>query len=199
MIAVVPGRIQEPADDHVRSSYGAYQRWADQVGDQTYTFDAILPYFQRSAHFTPPDYAKRGADSEVSYNSTAFDPSGGPLQVSYTNYHQPIAAFVKRAYSSRGLPEIPGFNTGYLLGFSEFTLTVDPQAATRSSSETSFLQEAISSTTLQVYQQTLAKKILFDEGRTATGVSVVTAGTRYTLNAAREVILAAGAVGSFQI
>lgn len=198
-MAVVLGRIQEPADDDVRSSYGAYQRWADQVDDQTYTFDAILPYFQRSAHFTPPDYAKRGTDSEVSYNSTAFDPSGGPLQVSYTNYHQPIAAFVKRAYSSLGLLEIPGFNTGYLLGFSELTLTVDPRAATRSSSETSFLQEAISSTTLQVYQQTLAKKILIDEGKTATGVSVVTAGTEYTLNAAREVILAAGAVGSFQI
>lgn len=169
------------------------------MGDPTYSFDAILPYFQKSPHFTPPNYAKRGTDSEVSYDSTAFDTTGGPLQVSYSNYYQPIAGFVKHAYSSLGLPNIAGFNNGKLLGFSEFTVTVDPQAATRSSSETSFLQEAISSTTLQVYQQTLAKKILIDVDKTATGVNVVTAGAEYTLNATREVILAAGAVGSLKI
>lgn len=93
-----------------------------------------------------------------------------------------------------GLKNIAGLNSGSLLGFSEFTLSIDPQAGTRSSSETSFLQEAISSSTLQVYQQTLAKRILFDDNKTATGVRVVTAGTEYTLSAKKEVILAAGAV-----
>ncbi len=99
---------------------------------------------------------------------------------------------------SLGLRNIAGLNSGNLLGFSEFTLSIDPQAETRSSSETSFLQEAISTSTLQIYQQTLAKRILFDENKTTTGVQVFTAGIEYTLSARKEVILAAGPVCSAQ-
>ena len=97
-----------------------------------------------------------------------------------------------------GLRNIAGLNSGNLLGFSEFTLSIDPQAETRSSSETSFLQEAISTSTLQIYQHTLAKRILFDENKTATGVKVSTAGIEYILSARKEVILAAGPVCSAQ-
>ena len=45
-----------------------------------------------------------------------------------------------------------------------------------------------------VYQQTLAKKILFSADKVATGVRIETAGIQYTLSARKEVILAAGAV-----
>lgn len=164
------------------------------MGDDTFTFNNTLPYFQKSAKLTPPNYAKRGADTSVLVDLTAFTPAGGPLQVSYTNYYQPLSKYIKKAFSSLGFNNIAGLNSGSLIGFSEFTLTIDPQAATRSSSETSFLQEALQSSSLQVYQRTLAKKILFDSGKRATGVSVVTAGVPYVLSARKEVILAAGAV-----
>ena len=164
------------------------------MGDQSYTFNETLPYFQRSPQFTPPNYAKRGAGSEVLYDQTAFSSNGGPLQVSYSNFYQPVSSFIKQAFFNLGLQSLAGLNSGKLLGFSEFTLTIDPQAGTRSSSETSFMQEAIASSTLQVYQQTLAKNIVFDKRKTATGVNVVTAGTEYTLSATEEVILAAGVV-----
>ena len=164
------------------------------VGDQSYTFNNTLHYFQKSPQFTPPNYAKRGTESSTLYDPLAFSSTGGPLQISYSNFYQPISPYFKQAFVKLGLKNIAGFNSGSLLGFSEFTLSIDPQAGTRSSSETSFLQEAISSSTLQVYQQTLAKRILFDDNKTATGVRVVTAGTEYTLSANKEVILAAGAV-----
>lgn len=90
---------------------------------------------------------------------------------------------------------IPGLNSGSLNGYAEFTATIDPQSGVRSSSETSFLQEAISGTTLQIYQRTLAKKILFS-GNKATGVSVDTAGKIYELAAHKEVIVASGAVSA---
>ena len=128
------------------------------------------------------------------FNSSSFSPTGGPLQVSYTNFYQPISRYFKQAFLGLGFNDIAGLNSGSLLGFSEFTLTIDPKAETRSSSETSFLQEALSSTTLKVYQQTLAKKILFNENKTATGVRVETQGIGYVLSASKEVILAAGAV-----
>ena len=92
------------------------------------------------------------------------------------------------------MSEIPGLNSGQFIGWSEFTLTRDPQAATRSSSETSFLQEALRTSSLQVYKQTLAKNVIFDANKTATGVNVQTVNELYTLSARKEVILAAGAV-----
>ena len=183
-----------PIDDWASGTTGSYQKWADQIGDQSYTFDNILPYFEKSPQFTPPDYSKRGAGSELLYDSKAFSRSGGPLQVSYTNFYQPISAFVKRAFLSLGLTNIAGLNSGKLIGFSEFSLTIDPRAGTRSSSETSFLQDSIATSTLQVYQRTLAQKVNFDKMNTATGVNVVTAGKEYTLSATKEVILAAGVV-----
>ena len=177
-----------------RGSAGSYQQWADTVDDQTYTFQNLLPFFQKSPKFTPPNIAKRGIGSEVIFDPTAFSSTGGPLQVSYTNFYQQFSPYIKQAFQKLGLNIIPGFSSGNLLGFSEIPITVDPQAGTRSSSETSFLGQAISTSTLQVYQRTLAKKILFDANKTATGVHVDTAGKAYSLFASKEVILAAGAV-----
>lgn len=72
-------------------------------------------------------------------------------------------------------------------------MTLDPSTETRSSSETSFLLEAISKTPLQVYQSTLVKRILFEKQK-ATGVLVNKAGGTYTISARKEVLLAAGPV-----
>ena len=165
------------------------------MGDDSYTFDRILPFFKKSPAFTPPNYAKRGAGGPVAFDASAFSSLGGPLQVSYSNFWQPIGDYVRTAFNRLGFKALSGFSSGELDGFAEFTLTIDPRAQTRSSSETSFLQAAIGNPKLQLYKQTLAKKILFGENKTATGVSVITSEKSYVLSARREVILAAGAVG----
>lgn len=186
-------------DSGCRGTKGSYQKWADEVKDQNYTFNNILPYFQKGPTFTPPNNEKRGVDSSILYDPAAFSPTGGPLQVSYTNYYQPLSKYIKKAFTNLGLINIAGLNSGKLLGFSEFTLTLDPKSGTRSSSETSFLQEAIESSSIQVYQQTLAKRIIFNSNKTATGVSVITENIQYVLSARKEVILAAGVVRHFSI
>lgn len=163
------------------------------VGDDDYKFNNLLPYFEKSPVFTPPNYAKREAGGPVVFDASAFS-SGGPLQVSYSNFWEPMTDYVRNAFTSLGLKALSGFNSGHLLGFAEFTVTIDPHHQTRSSSETAFLQSAIENSTLQVYKQTVAKKILFDANKTATAVSVVTGGISYVLSAKKEIILAAGAV-----
>ena len=186
--------LEKPTHRNASGTTGSYQKWANSVGDQSYTFNNLLPYFRKSPQFTPPDYSKRGIGSEILYDTDSFNPDGGPLQVSYSNFYHPISSFIRRAFSNLGLQNLKGLNSGILIGFSEPTLTIDPQAATRSSSETSFLQDSMATSTLLVYQKTLAQKIIFDEKKTATGVQVVTAGSEYTLSATKEVILAAGVV-----
>lgn len=60
------------------------------------------------------------------------------------------------------------------------------------------MREALRQTTnLNFYKQTQAKKIILDGCKTATGVLVNTAGVEYTITAAREVILSAGAVSHY--
>ncbi|KAL9078893.1 MAG: hypothetical protein Q9157_002188 [Trypethelium eluteriae] len=183
-----------------RGPIGAFDQWSERVGDSDYSFANLLPYFQRSVNFTAPNYAKRGPASEITYDADAFNSSAGPLHVSYTNYWQPLSQFIKSGFSKLGLKPIRGFNSGQLIGFSEFTLTIDPSDGSRSSSETSFLQNAIrKSASLQIYHRTFAKKILFDGNKTAVGVLVTTDSVEYTLHARREVLVAAGAFRSPQI
>ncbi len=173
-----------------RGSKGSYQQWADVVDDGSYTFENLLPYFQKSVQFTKPN------DASTLYDPTAFSTSGGPLHVSYSNYTQPISPGVQQGLQKLGLKPILGLNSGTLIGFAQATNTIDPAAEIRSSSETSFLQCALLNTTLQLYQQTMAKRILFDKNKKASAVIVTTAGVPYVLEARKEVVVAAGAVGS---
>lgn len=181
-----------------RGTAGSYQAWADNVGDSSFTFDNLLPYFKKSANFTPPNYAKRGPGTETLYNSSDFSTSGGPLHVSYTNYIPPITRAFQDAFEASNISQIAGLNGGKLIGWAEATLSIDPKSGTRSSSETSFLQQALSTTPLTVYSQTLAERILFD-GTTAKAVAVKAFGQQFTLSARQEIIISAGVFRSPQL
>lgn len=184
-----------------RGTTGAYDRWADLVDDQSYTFKALLPYFEKSCNFSPPDDAKRQTpNATVRYDSSVFSPTGGPLQVSYSNWVDVALTWFQRAFTNIGLPisEV-GFNSGSLAGKAAWTTsTIDPNLGERSSSQTSFLEEAIQNTNIIVYTQARASKILF-KGNTASGVSVTTQGVNYTISANKEVILSAGVFHSPQL
>ncbi|OCL11721.1 GMC oxidoreductase [Glonium stellatum] len=188
-----------------RGTNGTYQRWADHVGDQSYTFPNLLQYFIKSAHLTPPNYQKRNTtNATVVYDPSAFNNAiGGPLQVSWGNWVDPTVTWLAKALRSIGLPTSPvGFNSGSLAGYGAWvTLTIDPKHATRSSSQTSYLEQAIKTTGLMVYPHTQATKVLFSNNGTAkaSGVSVSTQGLEYTISANKEVIVSAGVFHSPQL
>ncbi|MCJ1427726.1 hypothetical protein MMC29_005631 [Sticta canariensis] len=184
---------------------GTYQKWADEVDDQTYTFDKLLPFFKKSCNYTGPNQAlyKNSSNNE---NPNAFSATGGPLHVSFSNSVNSFGTWIQRTFEAIGLKQIDGFNSGSLLGSSYGTSTINPSNAHRSSSESSFLQTSIrNGSSLKVYKNTLAQRILFNAKNVAAGVAVTTAGTYgvpslyYTLNARREVIISAGAFQSPQL
>lgn len=118
------------------------------------------------------------------------------MQLTYWNDYFPVSKYFRKAFEAIGLEEIATISSGKLLGgFAQWPATVDPTAMVRSSSESSFLNQAIKTTGLQVYPDTLAKQVLFDGAKKAVGVRVETKGYGYTLNATKEVVVAAGAVG----
>ncbi|KAG9949366.1 alcohol oxidase, partial [Aureobasidium melanogenum] len=182
-----------------RDSYGA---WADAVDDQSYTFDSFLPFFEKSINYTAPNQNLRAANASVPpANATAFSGADGPLHVSFPNWATPFASWGQLALREIGVPDISDFSSGELIGSQYCPATIRPDDETRSTSEASYLQQSLAQdeTRLEVFIHTMAKKIIFDSNKTAKGVVVETAGTPYTLNATREVILSAGAFQSPQL
>ncbi|KAB2579613.1 Dehydrogenase patE [Lasiodiplodia theobromae] len=195
-----------------RGTVDSFAKWAELVNDSSYLFPNVLPYYQKSPHYTPFN-ASLYQNATNAQSPSSFSPSGGPLQVSFSNAVDPFGTWVLQLYQAFGMGLIPGFNDGALLGSAFMTSTVDPSTGIRSSSSSSFLQTALQRNLAPtIYTNTLAERILFTPTNTsssstprATAIRVTTAGTfgtpslTYTLTARRSLILSAGAIGSPQL
>jgi choline dehydrogenase len=183
-----------------RGDRGSYQRWADQVGDNAYTFDNLLPYFKKSVKFTPPNTQLRAANASAEFVASAFDASGGPLDVSYANYAGPFSSYMEGGMNAIGIPDRPDFNSGDLLGAQYCSSTITPGNQKRASSQTTFLEAAKNRPNLKVYSLTQAQKVIFNSEKRATGVQIPSLfGSTSVLSARKEVILSAGAFQSPQL
>lgn len=182
-----------------RGSKESYSQWADAVGDESYTWDNLSPFFQKSVKFTPPRTDKRAPNGSAEYNTAAFSSTGGPLPVSYANYAGPFSSYMEGALNEIGIPDTQDFNSGSLMGAQYCSSTINPETQTRASSQSSFLDAASGRTNLKVYSLTTAQKILFDSNKKVTGISVKSNGLTYTINAKKEVILSAGTFQSPQL
>ena len=121
------------------------------------------------------------------------------MQISWANNVPPIGSWARKALTSAGILPIDGFDSGNLFGSSWFANTLNPVNQQRSSSQTSYVVQAIQNTSIVVYPRSLGKQILFDSNKTAKGVSVETVGLQYTISARKEVILSAGVFQSPQM
>ena len=185
-----------------RPTRGSHMKWAQAVNDSSYDWDAFLPYYQKGANYTTPNAAIRAANASVPASGPgAYTADGGPLHVTHSNWATPFASWGQLALNELGLPVIRDFETGDLLGHQYCPLTINPDDQTRASSEATFLRKYLSDekSNLQVYAHTLAKKIVFDGNKTATGVQVESYGQPYSLMATKEVIVSAGAFQSPQL
>lgn len=184
-----------------RGTNASYQMWADAVDDQSYTFDNLLPWFEKSIKFTAPDQNLRFANASPEYDVSVMGDANdnpGPLSVTFSHYAQAFATWTTKGLLELGFPMIPGLQSGSLLGQSYTMSTLNADTMERESSETAFLRPALSYPNYIVYTQALVKKILFD-GTRAAGVRVDTDGFEYDLTATKEVILSAGAFNSPQL
>ncbi|KAJ5123515.1 hypothetical protein N7448_009612 [Penicillium atrosanguineum] len=182
-----------------RPTIESMQQWADTVNDSSYTFDKVLPYYKKSVQFTAPNTQYRASNATAAYDANAFESSGGPLQVSYANYAMPFSSWMKLGMEAIGIKEKEDFNSGSLIGAQYCSSTIDPSDELRSSSQSSFLTE-ITPSTLTTYSSTLAKKIVFNPQKKATGVHVTgLLGNTVTLHASNEVIISAGSFQSPQL
>ncbi|KAL8835775.1 MAG: hypothetical protein Q9205_000443 [Flavoplaca limonia] len=182
-----------------RTTEGALQQWAEKVGDSSWSYDSVSPYYSKSISFTPPDMSKRIANATPDYDITTLR-TNGPLKIAYPNYAQAISTWFSKAMSSVGIAPVDGFTTGALNGSAFLVSAINHTDGHRDSSETAFLRPYLGRPNLVVFTNTLAEKISFN-GNTATGVQVVSGNstTPLVISASKEVIVSAGTMQSPQL
>ncbi|RMY08615.1 hypothetical protein D0868_04694, partial [Hortaea werneckii] len=183
-----------------RATNGSYDKWAHDVGDSSYTFEQLLPYYERSVNVAFPSNDTRLENATV--NLIAEHTMRMHHKHSLCTYHgldmpgysrHCLATHSRLLDSERRI----GLDLGSLYGPNYALSTIDPDGAERDSSQTSFLNYAMPDIT--VYPHTLARKIVLGNDSSAEGVAVTTSGVNYTLTAQKEVILSAGAFHSPQM
>ena len=100
-----------------RGTIQSHQQWADAVDDQSYSWEAFLPYFHKSVNYTAPDTHLRAPNASVPQPSPeAYQSESGPLHVTHSNWAQPWASWAQRGFRDIGIPDIDDFSSGNLLG-----------------------------------------------------------------------------------
>jgi choline dehydrogenase len=150
---------------------------------------------KRSVDFTPPNNALRPRNASVPFSTSAFTRGAGPLHVSFPLWANSFSSYAKIAFQKLGFLTAIDFVSGTLSGVQYCMNTIDPKGQIRDSSESSFLQIAMRTTAIKVYNNTMAKRIILD-GKRASGAVADSGGVEYTLLARKEVILSAGVVRS---
>lgn len=186
-----------------RGTKGSYDRWAEEVGDGSYTLANLDQYFERSVNLAAPNIKLRRENATADYQANASSVQGDahhPLHLSWPNWVDSISTWSLQAFRALGLASNPtGFESGTLGGYFYNPATLQPASQHRESSQTSFLEYAMETTSIKVYHHAMARQILFSSNKTANGVLVQTGAKNYTLNATKEVVLSAGAFQSPQL
>lgn len=158
-----------------------YDEWA-QLGARGWDYASVLPYFLRS------EDQSRGAGE--------FHGIGGPLSVEDLRFRNPLSAVFVDAGIECGLKPNTDFNGASQSGIGFYQVT--QRAGRRCSAAVAYLRPARHRKNLRIVTHAPATQILIDRGR-AVGVEFRRRGALQTARAAREVLLAGGAIGSPQL
>lgn len=162
-----------------------FDHW-NYLGNEGWSYDAVLPYFKKSEDNEPGASPFRGV--------------GGPVSVrNYTSYTTPspaASAFVQAGVEMgfRGGPEWD-FNIDAAeesTGFYQFSITRDGR---RCSTAVAYLNPILNRPNFTVWTGAHVTRLLVDSGR-VTGAEVLHQGERRTVRSEGEVILSAGAFDS---
>ena len=174
---------------YMRGQARDYDHWAEVVGDPAWRWDACLPYFKRHEDHW------RGAD--------AWHGAGAEWRVERQRLSWEILDAFAAAARESGIPASDDFNRGDNEGVGYFE--VNQRRGVRWNTSKGFLRPASGRANLEVLTDTLVTRVLLEgapgAGLRAVGLELQPAanGAPRQVRAAREVVLAAGAVGTPQL
>ncbi|MFG1402043.1 GMC family oxidoreductase [Xanthobacter sediminis] len=179
---VIGGSSAINAMIYMRGQAGDYDHWR-QFGLEGWGWEDVLPLFKRHEdHFL---------------GAGRFHGAGGEWHVEFPRVTWPLLDAVRRAAAEDGIPPIDDFNTGDNTGSCYFH--VNQKRGLRWSAARGFLKPALSRPNLDLVTAGHVERVCLEGGRATGVVARMKDGTRRTLAARREVVLAAGAIGSPQL
>lgn len=166
---------------YMRGQAADYDGWA-QLGLKGWSWDEVLPVFMKSERY------HRAAEGHG---------SDGEMRVERQRLRWPVLDAVREAAVEIGIPPTDDFNRGDNEGSGYFEVT--QRSGIRWSSARAFLGPDVRRRpNLTILRQAQVVKLMF-EGLRATGVEFERGGIRLSATARRQVVLAAGAIGTPQI
>lgn len=166
---------------YVRGQARDYDVWR-QLGNDGWAFRDVLPYFRRA------EDQERGSDD--------LHGKGGPLAVTDVRMESLLCEAYIAAAIEAGVPPTRDFNGATQEGAGYYQLTT--RDGRRASTAMSYLHPASKRKNLAVITDAEVERIVLD-GKRAVGVRYTTKAGTKTIRARREILLAAGAIGSPQI
>jgi choline dehydrogenase len=166
---------------YIRGQREDFDGWAAS-GCTGWDFESVLPYFRRS------EDSWRGAG--------AWHGVGGPLAVSELRHRNPLTAVFVDAGAAAGHGRNEDFNGARQEGVGFYDVT--QRDGRRCSAAVAYLRPALGRPNLAVRTGVAALRVVL-QGRRAIGVEYLARGRRELVRADREVLLAAGALGSPQL
>ena len=167
---------------YMRGQARDYDQWR-QLGNAGWSWDDVLPYFKRSEDHVDGGDELHGA--------------GGEWRVEHPRISWELLDAFREAAAEVGIRKIDDFNRGDNEGSSYFQ--VNQRTGMRWNTARAFLRPARGRANLDIVTHARARRIRI-EGRNgdrrATGIEARVAGADVAFRATREVVLAAGAIGS---
>lgn len=171
---------------YMRGQRSDFDYW-ESLGNRGWSWDEVLPVYKKSESY------QHGADE--------FHGADGELRVEERRVNWEILDAWRDAAAQCGIPKIEEFNRGDNFGNAYFQM--NQRNGSRWSGTKAFLRPVMSRKNLTVITHAHVEKLELDTangGRRATGVKVrIGKQTAIIIDARREVILAAGAIGSPQL
>ena len=166
---------------YVRGQPADYDGWA-QLGNRGWSYEDVLPYFKKS------ERRRNG--------SANFRGRSGPLTVADARSPHELMDAAIQAGVELGFPANPNYNGESQEGFAYYQVT--QRGGVRQSTYRAFLKPALKRPNIELVTGALVRRVLIEDGR-ATGVEYEQGGRVKSVQARREVLLAAGAVQSPQL
>jgi choline dehydrogenase len=166
---------------HMRGQKADWDHWAA-LGNRGWSWDDVLPVFR-----SLEDYERGAVDG---YGA------GGEVRVENPRVRWEIIDAWREAAAECGIPPVQAFNGGDNFGCAYFQM--NQKRGRRWSATNAFLRPVLHRPNLTVLTGASVLKLNFS-GRDCVGLDFLRGKERFTVKAARETILAAGAIGSPQL
>lgn len=155
-----------------------YDEWVEVAGCKGWSYAEVLPYFKRSEH-------------NETFGDDPYHGKGGPLNVSNLKKTNKLVDVLFEATDALQIPRRDDFNGAEQDGVGYRQVTI--KNGKRHSAATAYLDPVKHRPNLTIMTDATVDKVVL-QGKQVTGIEIIQAGERKTINANREVIISCGTI-----